>query len=111
MRHFQHRELACHHCGVLVIDQDAAERLDNLRDAFGGPVVVVSGYRCPVHNANVGGASNSLHMKGKAFDLYYGDTVRLIELYDAAVVAGFTGFGFYGGWLHVDTGPRRMWVG
>lgn len=44
--------------------------LDELRDAWGSPIIVSSGYRCPKLNKAVGGASNSSHQYGWAGDLY-----------------------------------------
>jgi len=41
---------------------------DRVREYFGSPAIISSGVRCEVHNANVGGVSNSLHMYGKAMD-------------------------------------------
>lgn len=35
--------------------------LDPLREAYGKPIIVTSGYRCPALNKAVGGASNSQH--------------------------------------------------
>ena len=35
--------------------------LDPLREAWGAPVIVTSGYRCPRLNAAVGGARRSQH--------------------------------------------------
>ena len=43
--------------------------LDPLREAWGGPVVVNSGYRSPALNAAVGGAPRSRHMYGEAADI------------------------------------------
>ena len=43
--------------------------LDPARQKYGGPVLVNSGYRCPKHNAEVGGVANSQHMKGEAADI------------------------------------------
>lgn len=43
--------------------------LDPLREAWGHAVIVTSGYRCPVLNRTVGGASNSQHMSGEAADI------------------------------------------
>ena len=43
--------------------------LDPLREAYGKPIVVTSGYRCPALNKAVGGASNSQHMTGQAADI------------------------------------------
>lgn len=43
--------------------------LDPLREAYGGPIIVTSGYRCPALNKAVGGAKNSQHMTGQAADI------------------------------------------
>lgn len=43
--------------------------LDPLREAYGGPIIVTSGYRCPALNKAVGGAKNSQHMTGQAVDI------------------------------------------
>ena len=43
--------------------------LELARAAYGKPIYVNSGYRCSVHNAAVGGASSSQHMRGEAADL------------------------------------------
>lgn len=43
--------------------------LDATRLAYGSPVIVNSGYRCPHGNASVGGASSSKHMEGIAADI------------------------------------------
>lgn len=46
--------------------------LDPLRDAWGGPISVNSGYRCPVLNKAVGGTPNSQHQRGEAADITVG---------------------------------------
>ena len=43
--------------------------LEPARAAYGKPIYVNSGYRCSIHNAAVGGASGSQHMKEEAADL------------------------------------------
>lgn len=43
--------------------------LDPLREAYGGPIIVTSGYRCPTLNKAIGGAKNSQHMAGQAADI------------------------------------------
>lgn len=45
------------------------EILEPLRAAYGAPIRVSSGYRCPALNAAVKGASESVHMLGYAADL------------------------------------------
>lgn len=108
-RFFSRRELACHHCGELQVNEDALRRLDVMRDILGHPIYVISGYRCPVHNAAVGGAAKSLHLTGQAFDIRA--DVPFASLFSAAQGAGWTGFGFYPRHMHVDNGKPRMWVG
>lgn len=43
--------------------------LDPLRLAWGRPIIVTSGYRCPRLNATVGGATQSAHKFGQAADI------------------------------------------
>lgn len=43
--------------------------LDPLREAWGGPLTVTSGYRCPELNRAVGGSATSAHLAGWAADL------------------------------------------
>ena len=44
--------------------------LNPLREAWGSPIRVNSGYRCPELNKAVGGSKTSVHMLGYAADLY-----------------------------------------
>jgi len=47
--------------------------LDPLRTAWGAPIVVNSGYRCPALNEAVGGSKTSDHMTGRAADIEAAD--------------------------------------
>lgn len=50
--------------------------LDPLREAWGGPISVSSGYRCPELNRNIKNASKtSQHMTGEAADISVGNPV------------------------------------
>ena len=60
-----------------------ANVLDPLREKYGKPIVVNSGYRCQKHNLEVGGVVNSQHMKGEAADITAGspeENKRLAEI-------------------------------
>lgn len=48
------------------------EILDPLRAAYGKPIRISSGYRCPALNKAVGGVDTSVHMLGYAADLQVG---------------------------------------
>ncbi|MCD8207767.1 MAG: D-Ala-D-Ala carboxypeptidase family metallohydrolase [Bacteroidales bacterium] len=43
--------------------------LDPLREAWGEPIIVNSGYRCSALNTAVGGSKTSQHMTGQAADI------------------------------------------
>ena len=43
--------------------------LDPLREAWGEPLIVTSGYRSPKLNKAVGGSATSQHVKGQAADI------------------------------------------
>lgn len=48
---------------------DLIPALDDIREKWGSPIVVSSGYRCPTLNKVVGGVANSVHKLGWAADL------------------------------------------
>lgn len=57
--------------------QYTMEYLNKVREEFGEPIYVNSGYRCPELNKAVGGSKNSYHMTGLAVDLRWNP--RLFE--------------------------------
>lgn len=86
---------------------------DQIRERFGHPVRVISGYRSPAYNASVGGASDSFHIKALAADLapvdmsLFGDFCRVVDsLWRQGTIGGK---GVYGTFRHVDLGPHRTW--
>lgn len=56
--------------------------LDPLREKFGRPIIINSGFRCPALNKAVGGAATSQHAKGEAADIDTGTWAGNKELYD-----------------------------
>lgn len=112
--HFHPRELACRcnrrYCdGEIWIDPAFLEALVRLRTSWAQPITINSGHRCRLWNAHVGGAPASRH-KYMAVDVRAPRAYsQRKELYEAAREAGFTGFGFYSNWLHIDTYRARSW--
>lgn len=49
--------------------QELMAVLDDIREKWGGPIKVTSGYRNPQVNALVGGSKTSAHMRGYAADI------------------------------------------
>lgn len=85
------------------------EALEAVRVIVGRPVQVLSGHRCAIHNALIGGAPFSQHLKLAADISLIGHNRSV--LLSAARSAGFTGFGFYRTFLHIDMGRPRSWHG
>ena len=56
------------------------EVLQPLRDSWGGPLFINSGYRCSELNKAVGGAENSMHRYGQAADVACTDPYSLAKL-------------------------------
>lgn len=54
--------------------------LQPLRDIWGGPLFINSGYRCPELNEKVGGVPTSQHTKGQAADVGCTDPIALARL-------------------------------
>lgn len=106
---FSRAEMACSHCRELYIWPEFMDALQAARDMAGRPFCIHSAHRCSLHNARVGGAPLSQHLKLAADISLSGHAPR--QLYQICRAAGFTGFGFYSTFLHIDLGPKRAWYG
>ena len=110
-KHIGYHEVACRHCGKHPpqgMDPKVLELFEAIREAAGGsPIHINSGYRCPVHNKNVGGAKNSQHMRGTALDLTprHISVKALHRIADRLNAKG--GVGLYRTFVHVDTRGRK----
>ena len=97
------------------VDSSLAALLQKIRDHFGRPVVITSGYRTATHNTAVGGAKSSQHLLGKAADIQVADTtVEAVAAYAESLLPGWGGIGRYPvksgrakGWVHVDTRAKK----
>ena len=81
------------------------EVLDPLREAYGRPIRVTSGYRCPKLNRLVGGSPNSQHMRGEAADIQpvVGNEADLPELARILIANGkFDQLIIYPTFIHVS---------
>ena len=107
IKHFTSDEFRCHCCGELFISVELLQLLDKARILAGVPFKITSGYRCPSHNAKVGGVPKSSHLSGLAVDVAVsGDRNRgaiLIPL----LVAGFRRVGIGPTMLHVDIDDQK----
>lgn len=131
--YFHPQEFACHDGTKYPEDwtprlSALCSQLDQIRRYWKGPLRVVSGYRTPDYNIQVGGAPASQHVKGNAADIaptandmdsavqeLHGLIQRLLQSGQLPLVGGI---GYYPGrWIHVDIRPRpddghvATWVG
>jgi uncharacterized protein YcbK (DUF882 family) len=102
---------------------NSSELLTNLqvlRDAAGKSIKIISGYRSPDRNKEVGGATMSQHMFGNAADIQIADMKpqQMADLVEKLIKEGKMkqgGLGIYlreGGWIHYDTrGVKARWNG
>ena len=116
---FMVSEFACHGkgcCSTVQVDEKLVDYVQKIRNHFKAPVTINSGYRCPTHNKNVGGASGSLHAKGQAADIAV-KGVTPAEVAKYAENLGIKGIGLYetakdGYFVHVDTRTTKsFWYG
>lgn len=106
-------EFACPCCGRVELDATFVLKLDLAREIAGVPFVITSGYRCPAHNAEVGGVKQSAHMAGLAADIACPDSVTRLKILRGLIVAGFRRIGIGKNFVHcdVDTSkPNNVWL-
>jgi uncharacterized protein YcbK (DUF882 family) len=105
--HFTWAELGNPPTGLRPNARKLARALEDLRRRCGGrPLSVLSGYRSAAHNARVGGAPHSQHLRAAAADIPSG-----YATVEEAVMSGFTGVGREGPWaVHVDVRPGPLQV-
>jgi len=101
--------MACRHCGEGYHWPEFMAALEAVRISAGRPMRILSAHRCALHNARIGGAPLSQHLKLAADIDLRGHNRRALA--GAAQRAGFTGFGYYQTFLHIDMGRPRRWHG
>ena len=113
-RNFVEAEFACPCCGEVAMDMDFIYRLQRARSIAGIPFHINSGYRCPAHNAAVGGKSDSAHLVGHAAAVRAVTSMERYKVIAALLKAGFTRLGIGHNFVHVDDDPRKpgyvIWV-
>ena len=118
---FKVRELRCRDgTDTVMVDETLTVVLQCIREHFGKPVTITSGYRTAAHNAAVGGAKSSQHLLGRAADIRVEDvSVEDVAAYTESLMPDWGGVGRYPvkagrttGWVHVDTrADKARWRG
>lgn len=105
--HLSEAECHCNECNETLVDLDHAAKLQKLREDLNASIKVTSWYRCPAHNAAIGGATNSMHKKGTATDIQVSG-MSPNEVQDAC--EKFDGLGRYDTFTHIDSrGTSARW--
>lgn len=94
----------------ILIDVDFVKnKLQNIRSHFDSPLTINSAYRTDFYNKKVGGASNSYHKKGQAFDIVVkGKTPHEVAKYASSI--GINGIIEYNTFVHVDSRSSKYWA-
>lgn len=127
-KYFSDAELMCHgadqgdcSCGeetAYRVNPRLLELLDQLRENVGGPLELSCAYRCPTHNAAVGGVEYSQHVLGNAADIIVPDWLTIDQFLWYTQQLPFDGRGVYrdSGFIHCDVreggvGAGYYWEG
>ena len=115
---FNKSEFECN-CGcempseVFLQIQKLASQLQCIRDFIRFPINITNAYRCPAHNKEVGGVSNSQHVLGKASDIQVSDSSpeAIYQVIDTLAEYGHVlqgGLGLYNTFTHYDIRKTRV---
>ena len=112
---FTRDEFACGDgCGEDGIQDWFIEVLQDIRDIYGAPMIVTSGFRCEDHNKAEGGKPTSEHLDGIAADIKVSNSRERFLLIKAAIEAGITRIGVGSGFVHLDVDEGKsqdvMWT-
>lgn len=101
---FKVKEFYCHdRTDTVFIADELVEVLQAIRDHFGKPVHINSGYRTETWNAKNGGSPRSQHKYGRAADIHIdGVTPKQIKAYAETLMPDWGGIGLYPTFCHVD---------
>jgi uncharacterized protein YcbK (DUF882 family) len=95
--------------------KEVATNLEVLRSHLGHSIYISSGYRSPSHNSKIGGAKNSMHLKGLAADIKVlgFNPLAVFNAIEALINSGKIkegGLGLYRSWVHYDIrGTKARW--
>ena len=97
-----------------LMDEKMLSMLDEVREMYGKPISINSGYRTIRHNAKVGGKSKSSHLKGLAVDIACSTSRDRYNLLEALKSVGFNRIGIAKSFIHVDIDYNKsdkvIWV-
>lgn len=88
--------------------------LDPIREVFGNPIMVTSGYRCSQLNAACGGSPTSEHKTGFAADIDTSDNIRLWDVITSGnfkwtqLINEYPDEEGEPSWIHISYNPNNL---
>lgn len=110
---FKVKEFACSDGSDTVFVAPAlVDILQKIRNHFGRPVTINSGWRSTSKNKAVGGALYSQHLYGTAADIVVGSGKNVVSpvvvaAYAESLLPGKGGIGIYGSFTHIDVRENK----
>lgn len=104
---FKYSELACPCCHQNITTDKFMDTLQAIRDHFGKPMKINSGYRCRQHNLAVGGVANSVHLDGNAADISITDGADRFKFIQVCIAMGIKRIGLHKSFIHIDIADNR----
>ena len=97
-----------------LMDERLLEILDDVREEFGKPIKINSGYRTLAHNEKVGGkmpkedgTGGSSHLYGLAVDIACDNSVDRFKLITILLSHGINRIGIADTFIHIDVDPEK----
>ena len=104
---FKYTELECPCCKRNKTTDKFMKKLQEIRDHYGKPMVVRSGYRCKQHNLEAGGVANSVHLDGNAADIEILDGANRFNFIQVCIALGIKRIGLHKQFIHIDIADNR----
>lgn len=113
-KNFKAKEMRCKdNSDVIFVAPALVDILQKIRDHFGKPVTINSGYRTVSYNKKIGGATYSQHCYGTAADIKVsGVKPKDVAAYVETLMPNCGGIGIYKNFTHVDVrDTKSRWNG
>lgn len=108
VRYFRKLEFECTcGCGRADMDPQLIIMLDALRERYGKPLIITSGFRCENHPAEASKLKPGSHAQGTAVDIKTTTGHQKYQIKHLAYSMGFVGIGDGNTFTHLDVGHKH----
>lgn len=110
-KNFTKEEMSCRETGENLMQKEFMDKLQELRNRLGFPLVITSGFRSVKHSVEAKKPKGGMHTKGLACDIkcHSNTAYKIVKV---ALEIGFTGIGINqkgatGRFVHLDLRPKN----